>query len=119
MIDKEKQKKLYKSLGMKSFREGDFAIEVMDKVSDKWMLLISEMIFLRSPIRYMEISRSIPSISLRMLTLRLKQMEEIGLIYKENIEGGGAQMQYYLTELGVSYREAFSQAWIWAKNIKQ
>ncbi|AOW50706.1 hypothetical protein BBA71_12265 [Acetobacter pasteurianus] len=67
MINKEKQKKLYKSLKMGSFNEGDLAIEVMGKVSDKWMLLISEMIFSQSPIRYMQISRGIPSISLRML----------------------------------------------------
>ena len=55
------------------------AVKAADMIGDKWILLIMRELFVGAS-RYNEFKRALPRISPTVLSKRLKQMEETGLI---------------------------------------
>ena len=68
------------------------AVKAADMIGDKWTLLILRELFLGSS-RYNQFQNAMPRISPSVLSGRLKQMENHGLIIKKN-------SQYLLTKCG-------------------
>jgi DNA-binding HxlR family transcriptional regulator len=64
------------------------ALKAADIVGDKWTLLILREMFLGT-VRYSDFERAIPRISPSVLSTRLKQMDQAGLIIKRIAQGGG------------------------------
>jgi len=74
------------------------ALKAADIVGDKWTLLILREMFLGT-VRYSDFERAIPRISPSVLSTRLKQMDQAGLIIKR-ITQGGKGSEYRLTRSG-------------------
>lgn len=74
------------------------AVKAADMIGDKWTLLILRELFVGAN-RYNEFQRALPRISPAMLSKRLKQMVEDGLIIKKTISGEKAT-EYRLTKCG-------------------
>lgn len=74
------------------------AVKAADMIGDKWILLIMRELF-GGANRYNEFQRALPRISPTVLSKRLKQMEETGLVVKKSVTGEKAT-EYRLTKCG-------------------
>ena len=74
------------------------AVKAADMIGDTWSLLIMRERFVGAS-RYNEFQRALPRISPTVLSKRLKQMEETGLIVKKTVTGEKAT-EYRLTKCG-------------------
>lgn len=73
--------------------------EVLDRVGDKWSLLV--IATLRGDrLRFSELLKHIPGISQRMLTLTLRQLERDGLITRTAYAEVPPRVEYELTPRG-------------------
>jgi DNA-binding HxlR family transcriptional regulator len=80
-------------------REGGAVREVLDRIGDKWSLLVIGT--LRSgPLRFGELEEAVAGISQRMLTLTLKHLVEDGLVRRTAYAEVPPRVEYELTELG-------------------
>ncbi|MEH7546583.1 MULTISPECIES: winged helix-turn-helix transcriptional regulator [Bacillaceae] len=68
------------------------------------------------PKRYHEIISSIPGISDRLLTERLRDLESEGLITKKVIATSPKRVEYELTTAGKDLEEVINTLVKWAKN---
>ncbi|TMF08711.1 MAG: helix-turn-helix transcriptional regulator [Chloroflexi bacterium] len=73
----------------------------LDIIGDRWTLLIIRDLFLGRS-RYNEFRQSTPRISPRLLSERLKRLEEQGLVERELLAGYPPRAEYRLTAKGRS-----------------
>ncbi len=66
------------------------------------------------PLRFAELKRSIPGLSDRLLSQRLRELEEAGLMTREVEEGPQVKVIYSLTEMGEGLRPAVLALREWA-----
>jgi DNA-binding HxlR family transcriptional regulator len=81
--------------------EGQFVRELLERVGDKWSLLVIG--HLRSgPMRYTALQQASGGISQRMLTLTLSHLQRDGLVARTAYAEVPPRVEYELTELGRS-----------------
>lgn len=80
-------------------REGGAVREVLDRIGDKWSLLVIGTLR-TGPRRFGELAQAIAGISQRMLTLTLKHLVEDGLVNRTAHAEVPPRVEYELTELG-------------------
>lgn len=78
---------------------------VLDLVGDKWTLLVIALLG-DGPHRFTALQREIGSISRRMLTLTLRQLERNGLVLRTVYPVVPPHVEYQLTPLGFTLMEA-------------
>jgi DNA-binding HxlR family transcriptional regulator len=78
---------------------------VLDLVGDKWSLLVIALLG-GGPHRFTELQREIGSISRRMLTHTLRQLERNGLVLRTVYPVVPPHVEYQLTPLGFTLMEA-------------
>jgi DNA-binding HxlR family transcriptional regulator len=66
--------------------------------------------------RFGEIAARIPTISRKVLTQQLKELEGHGLIIREQYKEIPRRVEYSLTELGKSLSSIFDEMAVWGKN---
>jgi DNA-binding HxlR family transcriptional regulator len=80
-------------------REGGAVREVLDRIGDKWSLLV--IVTLRSgPLRFGELQEAAAGISQRMLTLTLRHLVEDGLVVRTAYAEVPPRVEYEVSELG-------------------
>lgn len=79
--------------------EGQFVRGVLDRISDKWSLMIIGSLN-RGPLRFSALQSVIGGISQRMLTLNLRHLERDGLISRTVYAEVPPRVEYELTDLG-------------------
>src|SRR5258705_4456107 len=81
--------------------------EVLDRVGDKWSLLVIAMLEQRPTprARFSELKRSIPGISQRMLTATLRSLERDGLLTRQVYAEVPPRVEYALTPLGRQFMQ--------------
>ena len=81
--------------------------EMLDRVGDKWSLLVIAMLEQRPTqrARFSELKRSIPGISQRMLTATLRSLERDGLLTRDVYAEAPPRVEYELTPLGKRFME--------------
>jgi len=85
-----------------TFRERTFGSEeVLELVSDKWTVQVLHAV-LDGYNRFGEIRRALPTISQRMLTLRLRELERNGLLKRIDYRELPVRVEYKLMPLGES-----------------
>ncbi|MET8848622.1 helix-turn-helix domain-containing protein [Amycolatopsis sp. NPDC004625] len=82
-------------------RQGGAVREVLDRVGDKWSLLVISTLR-AGPMRFGALAEAIAGISQRMLTLTLKHLVEDGLVVRTAYAEVPPRVEYELTELGRS-----------------
>jgi DNA-binding HxlR family transcriptional regulator len=85
-------------------------------VADKWTMLILELLAEEGATRFTQLNRRIGTISQKMLTQTLRQMERNGLVIRTVHPVVPPKVEYALTELGLSLGAAFCGVWVWAEN---
>lgn len=77
---------------------------LLQRIGDKWSVLVVETLGSGS-MRFNELRRAIPSVSQRMLTLTLRNLERDGLVNRTVTPSIPPRVDYELTELGRSLQK--------------
>lgn len=86
-------------------------------IGDKWKVLILRDL-LPGTKRFGELRRSIGSVSQKVLTAQLRDMEESGLVHRQVYAEVPPRVEYSLTELGQSLRPILDSMQNWGEGYK-
>ena len=86
---------------------------VLSRIGDKWTVLVVGALS-EGPSRYNEIRRTVGTISQRMLTMTLRNLEEDGLVTRTLYPAVPPKVEYELTELGLSLTLVLRSLYDWA-----
>src|SRR5215216_4210524 len=86
---------------------------LLSRIGDKWTVLVVTTLG-EGPRRFNELRREIPSVSQRMLTLTLRNLERDGLVSRTVTPSIPPRVDYELTDLGHSLQEPISALAQWA-----
>lgn len=69
--------------------------------------------------RFGELKKSIGSVSQKVLTAQLRDMEENGLVNRKEYAEVPPRVEYSLTELGQSLKPILDAMWSWGEDYKE
>lgn len=92
--------------------------EVLERVAGKWSILIM-VAATGGPIRFTELERAIPSISRRMLTLTLRNLERDGLVTRTVHATVPPKVEYELTPIARELHAALLTLTGWAEHHRE
>ena len=87
--------------------------ELLSRIGDKWSVLVVSTLAEGSK-RFNELRREIPTVSQRMLTLTLRNLERDGLVNRTVTPTIPPRVDYELTELGQSLQKPICGLATWA-----
>ena len=90
---------------------------VLQLVGAKWKILIIQEL-LKKEMRFVELKNKI-GCTAKVLTNCLKELEEDGLVVREEYEGLPPKVQYYLTDIGYTLRPVIDSMQKWGKEYKR
>jgi DNA-binding HxlR family transcriptional regulator len=88
--------------------------QILDRVADKWSLLIISLLA-RETMRFTELLHRIDGVSQRMLTVSLRQLERDGLVERTVYPVVPPRVDYRLTDLGATLRETIGALVSWTE----
>ncbi len=86
---------------------------LLSRIGDKWTVLVVETLG-QGPRRFNELRREIPSVSQRMLTLTLRNLERDGIVSRKVTPSIPPRVDYALTDLGRSLHQPVQALSQWA-----
>lgn len=86
-------------------------------IGNKWKVLILRDL-LPGTKRFGELKKSIGSVSQKVLTAQLRDMEESGLVNRQVYAEVPPRVEYSLTELGESLKPILDSMWNWGESYK-
>lgn len=86
----------------------------LDVVGDRWTLLIVRELLARGAARYTELQHGLPGIATNMLVNRLREMEESGLVEREELPPPVAATVFRLTPRGEALQDVIAAFGKWA-----
>ena len=86
-------------------------------ISDKWKILILRDLMPGTK-RFGELKKSIGTVSQKVLTAQLRQMEESGLVTRTVYAEVPPRVEYTLTDLGYSLKPILDAMWTWGEEYK-
>ena len=86
---------------------------LLSRIGDKWTVLVVQTLG-EGPKRFNELRREIPSVSQRMLTLTLRNLERDGLVNRTVTPTIPPRVDYELTTLGQSLQKPICGLASWA-----
>ena len=87
-------------------------------IGDKWKVLILRDLILGTK-RFGELKKSIGSVSQKVLTAQLRDMERNGLVHREVYAEVPPRVEYSLTDLGNSLKPILDSMMIWGESYKK
>lgn len=87
----------------------------LEILSGKWKALLIWNLHLHEVIRYNEFRRLIPSITQKMLTQQLKELEKYGIIFRKVYPSVPPMVEYTLTETGQKLIPIMESMDLWGK----
>lgn len=86
-------------------------------IGDKWKVLILRDLMPGTK-RFGELKKSIDTVSQKVLTAQLCDMEANGLVHREVYAEVPPRVEYSLTELGQSLKPILDAMWNWGEDYK-
>nr|WP_251179093.1 helix-turn-helix domain-containing protein [Adlercreutzia agrestimuris] len=87
-------------------------------IGSKWKVLILRDLLANEPLRFKELQKSIGSISQKMLTEKLREMEAAGLVNRKVYAEVPPRVEYSLTSLGRTLEPVLEAMWTWGESYK-
>ncbi|SDK18536.1 DNA-binding transcriptional regulator, HxlR family [Catalinimonas alkaloidigena] len=88
--------------------------QVLDRLGDKWSMLVLLILSEQGTLRFKAIQRSIGDISQKMLTVTLRTLEADGLVSRRQYAEIPPRVEYELTDLGQSLLPHINRLAAWA-----
>jgi DNA-binding HxlR family transcriptional regulator len=88
--------------------------EAVELVGRRWTGAILS-VLMDGPLRFSEVAQSIPELSDRLLSERMKELEARGIVQRTVIPGPPLRVQYALSEMGSELEPALSELQSWAR----
>ena len=88
---------------------------IIEKMSKKWSMLILRSFADTKQMRFSDILEALPEINSRILSERLTDLEEEGVIRRTVTKTKPATITYEITEKGMDLRKVFGGFTTWAK----
>jgi DNA-binding HxlR family transcriptional regulator len=89
--------------------------KAVELIGRRWSGAVIQLL-LRGPSRYVELRDAIPDISDRMLSERLQELEEEGIVLRRVIPDIPVRVEYELTQKGRALEPALSAIGRWAEH---
>ena len=86
-------------------------------IGDKWKVLILRDL-MDGTMRFGELKKSIGTVSQKVLTAQLRDMEEKGLLTRKVYAEVPPRVEYTLTETGYSLKPVLDAMWAWGAEYK-
>ncbi|WP_406284182.1 winged helix-turn-helix transcriptional regulator [Embleya sp. NBC_00896] len=99
-------------------REGCEVRQILDRVADKWSLLVIAILETRT-LRFTELRREIDGISQRMLTVTLRQLERDGLVHRTVYPVVPPRVDYALTPMGTTLHTTIRSLVTWTEEHQE
>lgn len=87
-------------------------------IGNKWKVIILRDLFMNGVMRFGELKNSVGSISQKVLTSNLREMESDGLITRTVFPEVPPRVEYELTPLGNTLKPVLDSLWTWGENYK-
>jgi DNA-binding HxlR family transcriptional regulator len=98
---------------MRSYSQHCPIARALDVVGDRWTLLVIRELLLQGPCRFTDLKNGLPGIASNLLSGRLKELEETGLISREEAPPPIATTLYRLTPNGAALQPVLQALGIW------
>jgi DNA-binding HxlR family transcriptional regulator len=85
----------------------------LDIVGDRWTLLIIRELLLQGPCRFTDVKNGLPGIATNLLSSRLRELEDAGLVAREDAPPPVATVLYTLTENGLTLEPVLKAVGLW------
>jgi DNA-binding HxlR family transcriptional regulator len=89
--------------------------EMLERVGDKWTLLVIEELGSGGELRFTQLRDRIGNVSQKMLTKTLRELERDGLVSRRVHPVVPPRVDYKLTALGEALGEAVCGIWTWVE----
>lgn len=90
---------------------------VLQLIGAKWKILIVKAL-LKKEMRFVELKNNL-GCTAKVLTACLKEMEEDGLVIREDYQTLPPRVEYYLTDIGYTLRPVIDSMQKWGKEYKR
>ncbi len=90
---------------------------LLQLIGGKWKILIVKEL-LKKEVRFVELKKKL-GCTAKILAASLKEMEEDGLIIREQYEENPPKVVYYLTDIGLTLRPVIDSMQKWGQEYKK
>jgi DNA-binding HxlR family transcriptional regulator len=98
---------------VKSYGQYCSIARALDLVGDRWTLLLVRELLLRGPCRFTDLKNGLPGVAANLLSVRLKELEQAGLITREDAPPPVATQVYELTADGAALEPVLRALGLW------
>ena len=98
---------------MRSYGQYCSIARALDLVGDRWTLLLVRELLLRGPARYTDLKNGLPGVAANLLAIRLKELEQAGLVRRQDAPPPVATQVYELTEDGAALEPVLKALGLW------
>jgi DNA-binding HxlR family transcriptional regulator len=98
---------------MRSYRQYCSVAKALDVVGDRWNLLIVRELVLRGACRYTDLLHGLPGIATNLLADRLRELEQAGVVYREDAPPPIATTLFRLTPRGEALKAVLAELGRW------
>jgi DNA-binding HxlR family transcriptional regulator len=98
---------------MRSYGQYCSVARGLDVVGDRWTLLIVRELLLQGPCRFTDLKNGLPGIATNLLSVRLKELEDAGLVSRDDAPPPVATALYTLTEDGRALEPVLKALGLW------
>ncbi|MEJ7824023.1 MAG: helix-turn-helix domain-containing protein [Solirubrobacteraceae bacterium] len=89
--------------------------EAVELIGRRWTGAIVSVLIYRRTLRFCEIAESVPELSDRLLSERMKELESRGVVIRTVRPGRPVRVEYALTEMGQELAPAVRELETWAR----
>ncbi len=98
---------------VRSYQEYCSVAKALDVVGERWTLLIVRELLLSGPSRYTDLLKGLPGIASNLLVERLRELEQAGIVSREEAPPPIATTLFQLTERGKALRPILEELGRW------
>jgi DNA-binding HxlR family transcriptional regulator len=98
---------------MRSYGQYCSVAKALDVIGDRWTLLIVRELLAQGPTRYTDLRRGLPGIATNLLAERLRELEQAGIVLREEAPPPIATALFSLTERGQQLRPVIEELGRW------
>jgi DNA-binding HxlR family transcriptional regulator len=98
---------------MRSYGQYCSVAKALDVIGDRWTLLLVRELLAQGPSRYTDLRRGLPGIATNLLAERLRELEQAGIVHREEAPPPIATTLFSLTPRGAQLRNVIEELGRW------